>query len=173
MTNAELTELNKKRRIFQIGFLVYDIEKSMKKWVDTFNVGPWLVAELNDENCNDVIENGEPSTKPFRFITAVAMFGEIQLELIQPLHGVSIYEEYMEKHGESIHHIKEYIAEDKIEGVAQEYVDKGLRVIRQGHFIEDIHIYIDTLGELGFQLELGNCPEVTLTEDMYYIYPRE
>ena len=173
MTNAELAELNSKRRIFQIGFLVYDVEKAMQKWVDLFNVGPWTVAELNDRNCRGCIENGEPSTEPFRFICACAMIGDIQIELIQPICGVSIYEEYMEKHGESMHHMKEFIQDDKIEGTVQEFAGKGLKVTRQGRFLEDIHIYIDTLKDLGFQLELGNCANVSVTEDMYYVYPRE
>ena len=173
MTNAELMELNSKRRIFQIGFLVYDIEKSIKKWVDLFNVGPWTVIELNDKNCRNCIEGGQPSTEPFRFIVAVAMFGEVQIELMQPIYGVSIYEEYMKKHGESMHHMKEYIPDDKIDEAVKEYADKGLGVTRQGHFLEDIHIYIDTINELGFQLELGNCPDLEMTDDMFYIYPRE
>ena len=173
MTNAELMDFNSKRRIYQIGFLVYDIEKSMQKWVDLFNVGPWTVIELNDQNCRNCIENGEPSTAPFRFIVAVAMFGEVQIELMQPIYGISIYEEYMKKHGESMHHMKEYIPDEKMDDAVKSYEEKGLRVIRQGHFIEDIHIYIDTLNDLGFQLELGNCPEITMSDDMFYIFPRE
>ena len=173
MTNAELTELNSKRRIHQLGFLVYDIEKSMDKWINLFNVGPWTVLELNSENCRNCIENGEPSNKEFKFACAVTKFGDIQIELIQPFYGVSIYEEYMKKHGESMHHFKEYIPDEKIDDAVKEYTDKGLRVIRQGHYLADIHVYIDTLDDLGFQLELGNCPDLELTEDMYYIYPCE
>ena len=173
MTNNELKELNSKRKIYQIAFLVYDVEKSMQKWVDLMKVGPWLVVEMNEKNCKNVIENGKPSTEPFKFYSACTMMGDIQIELIQPVYGVSLYEEYMKKHGESLHHIKEYIPDDRLDEETKEYVAKGINVIRQGHFVEDIHIYLDTLGELGFQLELGNCPKVTLTEDMFYMYPHE
>jgi len=173
MTNAELSELNKKRRIFQIAFLVYDVEKSMQKWIDLLNVGPWLVVEMNEKNCKNVIEKGKPSTEPFKFYSACTMMGDTQIELIQPVFGVSAYEEYMKNHGESLHHIKEYIPDAQIEEETRKYGEKGLNVIRQGHYVEDIHIYLNTLSELGFQLELGNCPKVTLTEDMYYMYPRE
>ena len=173
MTNLELKELNSKRRIYQIAFLVYDVEKSMQKWVDLLKIGPWLVVEMNEKNCKNVIENGSPSTEPFKFYSACAMVGEIQIELIQPVFGVSVYEEFMEKHGEGLHHIKEYIPDDQLDETIKNYGEKNLNIIRQGHFVEDIHIYLNTMNELGFQLELGNCPKVTLTEDMFYMYPPE
>ena len=173
MTNAELLEHNKKRRIFQIGFVVSDIEKSMQNWVDVLDVGPWTVIELNDKNCRNCIENGEPSTEPFKFIVAVAMFGEVQIELMQPFYGVQIYKDFLEKHGDGLQHFKEFIPDDKIEGKVKEYAEKDLGVIRQGYFLEDIHIYLDTLKDFGFHLELGNCPDLEMSDDMFYIYPRE
>ena len=45
MTNNELKELNSKRRIYQIAFLVYDVEKTMQKWIDLMHVEPWIVVE--------------------------------------------------------------------------------------------------------------------------------
>ena len=173
MTNAELTELNSKRRIHQIGFIVKDIEKAMQKWLDVLNVGPWTVIELNDKNCRNCIENGEPSTAPFKFVVAVAMFGEVQIELMQPFYGVKIYQDFLDKHGEGLQHFKEFIPEDKMEETVKGYADKGLGVIRQGYFLEDIHIYLDTLKDFGFHLELGNCPDLEMSDDMFYIYPRE
>ena len=173
MTNAELLEFNSKRKIFQIGFLVSDLEKSMKNWVEMFNVGPWTVMEFNDQNCSNVIEKGQPSTEPFKFVIALAMFGDIQLELMQPIYGIAIYDEYIKKCGDNMHHIKEYIPTEKIDGVVEEYEKKGLKVTRKGQFETDIHIYMDTLEEFGFQLELGNCPDIEVPDDMFYIYPRE
>ena len=49
LTNTELTELNKQRKIHQIAFLVYDAEETMQKGVDLLDIGPWLVLVMSDE----------------------------------------------------------------------------------------------------------------------------
>lgn len=174
MTNAELTEHNRKRRIYQIAFLVNDLEGAMKKWVELLQVGPWLVVEMNEKICKGVIEQGRPSTAPFRFHCATAMLGDIQIELIKHDFGVAAYEQWQARHGEGLHHIKEMIPDDRIDQVTAEFAEWGMPLIRAGHFLEDDHRYPDTIPLLGFQLELGNCVEVkSLTPDMYYIYPPE
>ena len=73
LTNTELTELNKQRKIHQIAFLVYDAEETMQKWVDLLDIGPWLVLVMSDETCTDVIENGQASDRKFKFICAATM----------------------------------------------------------------------------------------------------
>ena len=173
LTNTELTELNKQRKIHQIAFLVYDAEETMQKWVDLLDIGPWLVLVMSDETCTDVIENGQASDRKFKFICAATMVGETQIELIQPCYGVEVYENWMNKHGEGLHHIKEYIPNEKLDAAVKNYEEKGMPLIRGGHYLEDIHLYIDSMDKLGFQLEIGNCADISLTEDMYYIFPRE
>jgi hypothetical protein len=49
MTNDELRELNKKRRIHQIAWVTRDLEKSMKAWVDNLKVGPWTVLTFTEK----------------------------------------------------------------------------------------------------------------------------
>jgi len=172
-TNAELAELNARRKIGQIAFLVHDVEKAMKKWVDLLNIGPWNVLVMDHNICTNVIENGQPSDKEFKFICAVTMVGDIQIELIEPCYGVELYENWLKENGEGLHHFKEYIPNERIAETVKEYAEKGMPVIRGGHYLEDIHLYIDSLSQLGFQLELGNCAECSITEDMYYVFPRE
>jgi hypothetical protein len=46
MTNDELRELNKKRKIPQIAWVTRDLEKSMKASVDNLKVGPWTGAHV-------------------------------------------------------------------------------------------------------------------------------
>ena len=173
MTNAGLTELNKQREIHQIAFLVYDVEKSMRKFVDLLDIGPWTVLTMDEKTCTGVIENGKPSNEPFKFYCAVTMIGKIQIELIQPCYGVKAYEKWLENHGEGLHHIKEYIPDELIETVVKKYEAKGMPVTRAAHYLEDDHRYIESINMLGFQYEIGNCAKCSITEDMYYIFPRE
>ena len=39
------------------------------------------------------------------FIAAIASVGDVELELIQPLCGESLYAEHLAQHGEGLHHV--------------------------------------------------------------------
>jgi len=65
MTNDELRELNKKRRIHQIAWVTPDLEKSMKAWVDNLQVGPWTV--LIDRVLKEYREKGIEVTQTGQF----------------------------------------------------------------------------------------------------------
>jgi hypothetical protein len=97
----------------------------------------------------------------------------MQLEIIQPVYGPTIYQAFIDKHGEGLHHIKEQIADADIENVVQEYSDKGIGVTQTGQFETDFHYYLDTEPKLDFIYELGNCPKLELTPDKYWTYPSE
>jgi len=112
-------------------------------------------------------------TEPFKFLIGISWIGDMQLELIEPVYGPTIYEAFIQKHGEGLHHIKERIADDAMEGVVQEYRDKGIGVTQTGQFETDFHYYLNTEPRLDFIYELGNCPKLELTADKYWTYPPE
>jgi methylmalonyl-CoA/ethylmalonyl-CoA epimerase len=51
----------------------------------------------------------KPVTEPFKFLIGLSWVGDMQLEIIQPVYGPTIYEAFIEKHGEGRHHIEERI----------------------------------------------------------------
>jgi len=173
MTNDELRELNKKRRIHQIAWLTRDLEKSMKAWVDNLKVGPWTVLTFTEKTLKYLDVDGKRVTEPFKFLIGISWIGEIQLELIQPVYGPMIYEEFIQKHGVGLHHIKEFVSQDDIDRVLKEYREKGIEVTQTGQFKEDFHYYLSTEPKLDFVLELGNCPLLNLPEKEYPTYPPE
>jgi methylmalonyl-CoA/ethylmalonyl-CoA epimerase len=173
MTNDELRKLNKKRKIHQIAWVTRDLEKSMKAWVDNLKVGPWEVLTFTEKTLNYLDVDGKRVTEPFKFLIGISWIGEIQVELIQPVYGPMIYEAFIQKHGEGLHHFKERISQDDIEGVLKEYQEKGIEVTQTGQFKEDFHYYLNTEPKLDFVLELGNCPLLNLPKDEFPIYPPE
>ena len=54
----------------------------------------------------------------------MAWLGDIQIELIQPIQGPGIYWEFLNNKGEGIHHIKEYVKDEDMEKVLNEYKQK-------------------------------------------------
>ena len=176
MKNEEMLKYNKNRKIIQIGFIVYNLEKTMDMWIENLNIGPWRVLELNEKNTKDVIEEGVPSDKPFKFKVAIALMADgLQMELIQPCYGVRIYEEWLEKYGEGFNHLKEYTPDvKKMEQEVKAYMAKGVPLVRAGNLYGDLHRYMDFRNKFRFVWELGNCPEdIELPEGMVSIYPPE
>jgi methylmalonyl-CoA/ethylmalonyl-CoA epimerase len=173
MNNEELRSLNQKREIYQIAWVTRDLEKSMKAWVENLKIGPWTVLTFTDQSLKYLKVDDKMVTEPFKFLIGISWIGDMQLELIEPVYGPTIYEAFIQKHGEGLHHIKERIADDAIEGVVQEYRDKGIGVTQTGQFETDFHYYLDTEPKLDFIYELGNCPILQLTPDKFSTYPSE
>ena len=173
MNNEELRALNQKRKIYQIAWVTRDLEKSMKAWVENLKIGPWTVLTFTNQSLKYLKVDDKTVTEPFKFLIGISWIGDMQLELIEPVYGPTIYEAFIQKHGEGLHHIKERIADDAMEGVVEGYRDQGIGVTQTGQFETDFHYYLDTESRLDFIYELGNCPILQLTPDKYWTYPPE
>jgi methylmalonyl-CoA/ethylmalonyl-CoA epimerase len=173
MNNDELRALNQKRKIYQIAWVTRDLQKSMKAWVENLKIGPWTVLTFTNQSLKYLKVDDKTVTEPFKFLIGISWIGDMQLELIEPVYGPTIYEAFIQKHGEGLHHIKERIADDAMEGVVQGYRDQGIGVTQTGQFETDFHYYLDTEPKLDFIYELGNCPILQLTPDKYWTYPVE
>src|SRR5215469_2463334 len=117
MTNDELRELNKKRKIHQIAWVTRDLEKSMKAWVDNLNVGPWTVLTFTDKTLKYLDVDGKRVTEPFKFLIGISWIGEIQLELIQPIYGPTIKGVLTKKRGLDFKQIKDFLTKDNMDGL--------------------------------------------------------
>ena len=113
MTYQELLDLNKKRNIVQLGIVTNDIERSMRDWVEKLKIGPWRYKIMSNESVKDATKfiDGETvsTSEPFAFYNALTEVGNLQIELIQPLYGPTIYQKFLDEKGEGIHHFKEKI----------------------------------------------------------------
>jgi len=173
MNNEELRALNQKRKIYQIAWVTRDLEKSMKAWVENLKIGPWTVLTFTNQSLKYLKVDDKTVTEPFKFLIGISWIGDLQLELIEPVYGPTIYEAFIQKHGEGLHHIKERIEDDAMAGVVQGYRDQGIGVTQTGQFETDFHYYLNTEPRLDFIYELGNCPKLELTPDKYWTYPVE
>lgn len=173
LTADELRRRNATRKIFQIALVTRDLQRSMKSWVDNLGIGPWTVLTFTEESVRHLKVDAQPVTVPFKFLIAIATVGDIDFELIQPVYGPTIYEEFLQRRGEGLHHIKEKIAENDLDQVIADYAAKGIGVLQTGWFDVDVHYYMDTEPKLDFIFELGNCPRLELPVGSYSTYPAE
>jgi len=86
----------------QLGFVVRDIEKEMRRWIDVLGVGPWFYAESVPPT--KFYHRGQSS--PAERGVALANSGPLQIELIQQRNDApSMYKEFLDKYGEGLHHV--------------------------------------------------------------------
>src|ERR1039457_4483835 len=89
----------------QIGIVVRDLDATMRKYVDEYGIGPWKIYEFNPGNAKDLREYGQPVKRSWRL--AVAMVGQLQWELIEPLDDESIYARFLAEKGGGVPRIAE------------------------------------------------------------------
>ncbi len=173
MTNEELRQHNQRRRIFQIGFVTADVEKSMRHWIDVLGVGPWTVLTFTEATMKNLKVNGKLLDQPFKFIIAATQVGDLQIELIQPVSGPTHLGEFLAERGGGFHHIKERVADKDIPGFLSGLRQQGIGILQTGDFDIDVHYHLDTESKLDFIYEIGNCAPVDLPPGMATTYPPE
>jgi hypothetical protein len=136
----------------QIGYVVRDIEKSAKDYSQRLGIGPWEIYTTCAPALRDAIYRGKPIDH--KFIIAIVWNQTTQLELIQPVSGTNIYTEFLDRHGDGLHHVKEWV--DDCQKSIEEFRARGIEVIQSGKFDEDEHYYFDTESIFGYVYEIGN-----------------
>jgi len=94
------------RPVRQIALVVPDVEAAIRAWWDHLGIGPWNVFTIGAPDLTGMTYRGQPAD--FRIRHALAFSGEVMLELVQPLQGPSIWQEYLEARGATLQHIAFY-----------------------------------------------------------------
>lgn len=152
-------------QICQIAEVVKDVETVMKRLYEDFGIGPWDVYEYGPHNIQDSLYRGRPNTQ--RYALAVAWHHGLQFELMSPIDGFSIYNEFIEKQGYGLQHIKLYY-KDCAKAIA-DYQKKGYEVVQSGRIGEDEFYYLESVDKVGATIELGNAGSIP---PPLYRYPK-
>jgi methylmalonyl-CoA/ethylmalonyl-CoA epimerase len=160
MTDDELREFNKKRKIHQLGIVVKNLDEAIKAWQEIYMVGPWTVMEFSNKNVTGIVSDRKSIKEVFKYRIAASYIGELQIELIEANDSMPIYQEFLEKTGGGLHHIKEKISNDKIDEQLSYFAEKGMGLMFGGYYYNINFYYPDTVQKLGVQLELGNCEKI-------------
>ena len=93
--------------IRQIALVVRDLEASIRSWWDLLRIGPWNAYTLSPDILQDMHYHGAPARFGLRH--AFGFGKDIQIELIEPLEGPSIFADHLASHGEGLHHVGIYV----------------------------------------------------------------
>jgi catechol 2,3-dioxygenase-like lactoylglutathione lyase family enzyme len=102
-----ITTLVQQHGIKQMALVVRDIDASMRAYWELLRMGPWTGYTLTPEILEDMHYRGGPGDFSFRH--ALAWKDGVQMELIQPLSGRSIFDDFLREHGEGLHHVGIYV----------------------------------------------------------------
>ena len=147
LSNSFLTDT------MQICVVTRDIYRTMDGMI-RLGIGPWAVYTFDDTTVSEMTYRGGPGDYSMKL--CLAFNGSMMWEIIEPNKGPSIYTEFLEKHGEGIHHTAFHCGDMSWQERVEEF-EQHL----QG--IEDRRLVIDD-DDVGFrdwhsQPPAGRCPK--------------
>jgi methylmalonyl-CoA/ethylmalonyl-CoA epimerase len=145
------------RAVGQIGIVVRDLESACRRYSALWQCGPWRIYTYSPAMLSRQAYRGEPS----RFAVRIALNATTpQLELLQPLVGPSIYDDWLERKGQGLHHLAAFV-EDADAAIAS-FADVGYPVLQEGRGFgvdgDGAFVYFDTEQDVGYLLEVVQPP---------------
>lgn len=136
--------------VTQVGIVVRDIEKTARAWADVFGVAvpPIVITDGLDKAHTQY--RGASSTAQAKL--SFFRFGQVSVELIEPIGEPSTWLDFLNTHGEGVHHIAFEIA-----GMDEQITyltSKGVPLIQRGDYTGGRYAYTDGEPRLAVILEL-------------------
>ena len=114
--------------VAQICILVPDIDKAVETWWNRFGIGPWHFYTYGKPLVKRMTRNGKAAE--YKMKIALSYIGKMRIELIQPLEGDTVYQEFIDKHGYGVHHLG--VLTGNMEQSLKEAAEAGLSMTQDG-----------------------------------------
>jgi methylmalonyl-CoA/ethylmalonyl-CoA epimerase len=150
-------ELGSLPGIAQVGIIVGDLERAVRDYHTLLGLSSWSVYTYGPEFVSELTYRGSEGRYSMRI--ALSESNPV-VELIEPISGPSIYEEWLEEHGEGLHHVgvEVPVLGDAIVKAAK----AGFEVLQSGRGYgldgDGGFAYLDTLERLRIIVELLEFP---------------
>jgi methylmalonyl-CoA/ethylmalonyl-CoA epimerase len=139
-----------KQVVAQIAIAVKDIEAAVETYSKIFGIEKPNIIITDEYDKAQTLYRGGASHA--RAKLAFIKFGQVELELIEPIGEPSVWKDLLDQKGEGVHHIAFWVP-DTDETV--KYLDAhGMPMIQQGQFDGGQYTYVDSEPQLGVMLEL-------------------
>jgi mannose-6-phosphate isomerase len=142
----------------QLGILVDDLDKYLSNLENVLGWAPWRIAEFPPVGNEDVYREYKGEQSDFKAKFCFLHLGNIEIELIQPLEGKNIWRDWIDEHGQGIHHIKFLVPEH--DDSKQYLKEKGIDLHQWGASVGPNAgkewLFYNTYDKFGFDLETMN-----------------
>ena len=116
--------------VSQIGVIVRDVYKVADYYTSLFGVGPFTIYDFSPDQH---IYNGEPTIAKIRM--GKAMWGNVELELLQPLEGRSPHMDFFRERGEGLHHLGFFVS--NFDELCENFQREGFKpVLESSSYVE-------------------------------------
>jgi hypothetical protein len=157
------------KAINQISVAVRDLNQAMENYWTHLGVGPWKVYTYCPPRVKDPTYHGKPAY--FKMRLALAFVGPLLVELIEHIEGESVIKDFIEIHGEGIHHFGIFVPD--LFAAIKEMTDLGYEVLQSGwgHGKQGDggFAFLGTQDKLSTLIEIIQVPQERMDPD--YLYP--
>lgn len=140
--------------ITQVGFIVKDIEASKKKFAAFFGVEPPAHFDGGKFEITGTTVNGQPAPEANCLMAFFDVGTNVQFELIQPNGVKSTWQDFLDEHGEGIHHVAFGVKD--MNGKIKSCENFGMKCIQRGKYGSGNgeYAYMDATDDLKCIIEL-------------------
>jgi hypothetical protein len=140
-------------------WVVNDLEQAAQSLANSLSI-QWGVWTIEPAGCT---VHGEDV--PYTFRLAVARVGDSNMELIEPLEGLSVYVEHLQSKGEGFHHTCIiYPTREAMRAARDELASQGREMIQSGDLGEAGEFYYFHMPEHDAALEVLYLSELPAPE---------
>jgi hypothetical protein len=134
-------------KVDQLGFVYKDVEKQAQILESIYSIPKITFFEFYDQK---ITFRGKETKNSIKL--GVAQYFNLNIELIQPLGGENIYQEFIDIGREGLHHIGMYV--DNLDSSIEQFKKKGIKALQLGKIVEMHYAYMDTEDTFGILIEL-------------------
>jgi catechol 2,3-dioxygenase-like lactoylglutathione lyase family enzyme len=138
------------KRITQIAIVVIDIDKTLTTWSKLLGIVKPEVIITEDWESTHMTFKGKPSKAKAKL--AFVNMENVQLEFIEPIGRPSTWQEFLDKHGEGIHHIAFQV--ENLEETLDKLGQVGAKAEQKGDFKGGCYIYTNSKNDLAAIIEI-------------------
>ena len=138
------------KTVTQVAIVCKDIEETARSWATLLGVETPEWRLTGPESESNIRYRGQPTEA--RAKLAFFDLGQVSLELIEPVGGPSTWKDFLDEHGEGIHHIAFHI--QGMDEVLGRLEDEGIDLVQRGDYTGGRYAYVDGTGGLKAVLEL-------------------
>lgn len=141
----------------QVAWVVRDLEAAEKFFIETMGVSRFMHMDNLSAKDTEGTYLGEPGDWVCNLHIAYA--GDTQIELIQPVSGSSIFQESLDRYGDSVQHVAYWLDDEDYDAAAAHMESSGYPLI-QSFKLPILRVgYFDTRHVIGVVTEIVGSTE--------------
>ncbi|MDF3282973.1 MULTISPECIES: VOC family protein [unclassified Gordonia (in: high G+C Gram-positive bacteria)] len=144
--------------LFQVARVTRDLRRTVDGML-RLGIGPWAVYTVDESNLTGYTYRGRVE-KSSTILMALCRIGEMTYEVIEPVKGLSIYQDFLDERGEGIQHLCFDARGDLFDSAVTTLQADGYSLLQTGTYMEQLRFaYFGTEEDLGTVMEIADIPE--------------